>query len=187
MASANQGGSPSPTSPRRIAAAERQAQALELRKAGYTLVQIAEKLGYASDAGVRKAIRTALEKTIKQPADEVRLLLLARNEAYIKAIYAKAVAGDLDAIDRCVKIDRQTAALHGLSEMKLKVGGDADAPPIQVAVDANLRHEIYSRLSTDELRVIRDLRNRLVESAGGGGGGEEVAAVERNGAGPDPG
>jgi hypothetical protein len=108
-------------------------------------------------------------------------------EEYIRAIYAKAVASDLDAIDRCVKIDRQTAALHGLSEMKLKVGGDADAPPVQVAVDAKARHEVYSRLSTDELRLIRDLRNRLAEPVGGGSDGEADATVERNGTGPPPG
>jgi hypothetical protein len=74
-------------------------------------------------------------------------LLLARNEEYIRAIYAKAVAGGLDAIDRCVKIDRQTDALRGLSEMKLKVGGDADAPSVPVAVDAKSRHEVFPRFS----------------------------------------
>jgi hypothetical protein len=177
-------GAASPTSAFRLAAAEKQAKALEMKRAGFTFAAIAEQLGYASEAGARKAVSTALQKAIKQPAEDVRLLLLARNEEYIRAIYAKAVAGDLDAIDRCVKIDRQTAALHGLSELKLKVGGDADAPPIQVAVDAKARHEVYSRLSTDELRVLRDLRNRLAEPAGGRSDGEAAATVERDGAGP---
>jgi hypothetical protein len=180
MASPNQGGSPRPSSPRRISAAAKQVQALELKKAGYTFAAIATQLGYKDESGARKAVRVALERSIKQPAEDVRLLITARNEAYIKAIYRKAVGGDLDAIDRCLKIDRQTAALHGMSELKVKAGGDADAPPISVAarVDATLRNEVYARLSTDELRALRDLRNRLTESPNGGSDGQAVAADE---------
>src|SRR5438477_11398093 len=114
MASANQGGSPSPTSPRRIAAAERQALALGMRKAGFTLTQIAEKVGYASDSGVRKALHTALEKTVKQPAEDLRLLITARNDEMLTVVYPRAQAGELEAVDRVVKINRETALVNGL-------------------------------------------------------------------------
>jgi hypothetical protein len=128
-------------------------------------------------------VRVALERSIRQPAEEVRLLITARNEAYIKAIYRKAVGGDLGAIDRCLKIDRQTAALHGVSEVKVKVGGDADALPIGVVatLDAKLRNEVYARLNTDELRLLRDLRDRLAGPAGGGSDGEAAATVDLHG------
>ena len=44
-------GGASPTSARRITAAEKQAKALELRKSGQTFAVIAEQLGYANEAG----------------------------------------------------------------------------------------------------------------------------------------
>jgi len=163
-------GAASPTSARRIAAAQKQVEALELRKAGNTFAAIAEQLGYANEAGARKAVRTALEKSIKQPAEEVRQLLLARNEEYVRAIYAKAVAGDLDAIDRCLKIDRQTAALHGLNEMKLKVGGDVDAPPIQ----GEVRVDVFADIAqyADAFRASRE-RGGLAEGVVPADGVEE--------------
>jgi hypothetical protein len=172
MASTNQGGSPSPNSPRRISAAEKQARALELRKAGYTLVQIADKLGYASDAGVRKAIRTALEKTVKQPAEEVRLLIQARNDEMLKAVYPRAKDGDLEAVDRVIKINRETAAINGLISAKVKVGQDPDADPVGVAVNAKVEVVLYDtlrRLTPEQRKVVYDLRERLLGPGGGGG------------------
>jgi hypothetical protein len=169
MASANQGGSPSPTSPRRIAAAERQAKALELRKAGHTLVHIAKILGYAGDAGVRKAIRTALEKTVKQPADEVRLLIQARNEEMLQVVYPRALEGELEAVDRVVKINRETAAINGLVSTKVKVGQDPDAEPI--GVNVRLEAAVYGamkRLTPEQRKLVYDLRERLVLPDGRG-------------------
>jgi len=172
MASANQGGSPSPTSPRRISAAAKQAEALKLRKAGQTLVEIAEKLGYASDAGVRKAIRKALEKTVKQPADEVRWLIEARNEEMMKVVFPRALEGDLEAVNRVIKINRETAAINGLISTKLKVGQDPEADPVGVNVYATLEMAVYDilkRLTPDERRLVNDVRERLVGPAGGNG------------------
>jgi hypothetical protein len=90
-------------------------------------------------------------------------------------------------MDRAIKLAQRINALFGLETTRLKVGGDADAPPIQVAVDAKARQEVYARLSTDELRVLRDLRNRLAEPADSGSDGQAVAADERDGAGPPAG
>jgi len=183
MASTNQGGSPSPTSPRRITAAERQAQALELRKAGYTLVQIAEKLGYASDAGVRKAISTALQKTVKQPADEVRLLIQARNDEMLKVVYPRAQAGELEAMDRVIKINRETAAINGLISTKVKVGQDPEAEPVGVNVNARVEvtlYQVLKRLTPEQRKMIDDFRERVV---GPGDGGIDTAT---NGVGEHP-
>jgi hypothetical protein len=176
MASANQGGSPSPTSPRRIAAAERQAKALELRKSGHTLVEIAKILGYAGDAGVRKAIRTALEKTVKQPADEVRLLIQARNDEMLRVVYPRALAGKLEAVDRVVKINRETAAIHGLIATKVKVGQDPDAEPVGVSVRLEAAaYGALKRLTPEERKLFYDLRERLVCP---GSGGSEPAGTD---------
>ena len=61
---------------------------------------------------MRKAVRTALENTVKQPADEVRLLIQARNDEMLKVVYPRAQAGELDALDRVVKINREMAAIQ---------------------------------------------------------------------------
>jgi hypothetical protein len=174
MASANQGGSPSPTSPRRISAAQRQARALDLRKCGYTLAQIAEELGYASDAGVRKALRTALERTVQQPADEVRLLIQARNDELLQALYPRALDGELEAVDRVLKINRETAAIHGLIATKVKVGQDPEADPVGVRMTLEVAvYEALRRLPPEQRKALYDLRERLV---GAGGGGADAPA-----------
>jgi hypothetical protein len=183
MASTNQGGSPSPTSPRRISAAEKQAQALELRKAGHTLAEIAEKLGYASEAGARKAIRAGLEKSVKQPADELRLLIQARNDEMLKVVYPRALEGDLEAVDRVLKINRETAVINGLISTKVKVGQDPEADPVGVSVNARVEVTLYDtlkRLTSEQRKVVYDLRERLL---GPGGGGGDAAA---DGVGPHP-
>jgi hypothetical protein len=195
MASQNQGGSPKRTSPRRLLAAEKQRQALELKIGGATLAQIAVKVGYTDSSGAYRAIQAALKATLQPPADELRRLQYERLERLYEAAHNKAIGSlangqpDFEAMDRAIKILQRINALFGLETTKLKVGGDADAPPVQVAaaLDAQVRHEVYSRLSTDELRVLRDLRNRLAEPAGGGSDGDKVATVERNGTGPHPG
>jgi hypothetical protein len=192
MASENQGGSPKKTSPRRLLAAEKQRRALELKISGATLQQIAAQVGYQGPSGAYQALQAALKATLQPPADELRRLQYERLERLYQAAHKKAVGEgdgdepDLDAMDRAVKILQRINALFGLEATRLKVGGDADAPPISVAaqVDAQARHEIYSRLSTDELRALRDLRDRLAGVAGGGSDGEAGAAVGRDGPGP---
>jgi hypothetical protein len=165
-------GAASPTSTFRLAAAEKQLKVLELRRAGRTFAAIAEQLGYSSESGARRAFTAALARVIKQPAEHMRQLLLMRYEACLKAIYPKAIAGDLRAIDRLLRINQQIAALCGLNTVKVKVSDDADAPPPPVAVDAKARGELFTQLSSDQQRFLRDIRNRLAESAGAGGGDE---------------
>jgi hypothetical protein len=165
-------GAASPTSARRIAAAEKQAQALDLRKAGNTLAAIAEKLGYASEAGARKAIRTALEKTVKQPADEVRLLIQARNDDMMQVVYPRAQAGELEAVDRVIKINRETAAINGLVSTKVKVGQDPQADPVGISVNAKVEvtaYEALKRLTPEQRKMVYDLRERLLGAGAGGG------------------
>ena len=89
-------GAASPTSAYRLAAAEKQAKALELKKAGHTFVAIAAQLGYASESGARwsRAVwAKCLKSSVKQAAEEYRLLITARNEHLllrkVRAVYAQ--------------------------------------------------------------------------------------------------
>jgi hypothetical protein len=194
MASQNQGGSPSPTSPRRLRAAEKQRQALELRIAGATLELIAAQVGYKDSSGAYRAIQAALKSTLQPPAEELRRLQYERLERLYAAAHRKAVGAnqgepDYEAMDRAIKVVQRINALYGLETTKLRVGGDADAPPISLAATATAtaRVELLSRLSTEELRFLRDVRDRHAGPAGGGSDGEASQAIGSNGTGPHPG
>lgn len=112
-AHAGRGRGESETSPRRLAAAERQRRALELRKAGLPYTKIAEALEYSDHTGAIKAVRAALQRTLQEPADELRRLELERCDALIKAIWRDATSGDLRAIDRVLNILHLRAKLAG--------------------------------------------------------------------------
>ncbi len=102
------------TSPRRIAAKERQRQALELRIAGVTFAAIADRLGYATAYGAYLAVDAALKATLRPAADALRELDTERLDKLQLAVWPAALRGDLAAIDRCLKILAQRARLLGL-------------------------------------------------------------------------
>ena len=101
-------------SPRRLNAAERQRQALELRKAGATYEVIAQKLGYRGPSSAYGAIKSALHKTLQPPADEVRALEIERLDALLLALWPQARQGNHGAIDRVLKVMERRARLLGL-------------------------------------------------------------------------
>ena len=101
-------------SPRRVNAAFRQRRALELRKAGATYSAIAQQLGYRNHAGAVRAVKSALKKTLQEPADDVRELEAARLDALLLGIWQQATTGNLEALDRALKIMARRAALLGL-------------------------------------------------------------------------
>lgn len=65
---------------------QRDAEACRMYVAGKTYLEISDELGYGSLSNARRAVQKILMETAKQPADEVRALLRARNEE----IYAMA-------------------------------------------------------------------------------------------------
>lgn len=116
MASVNQGGSPDGLSPRRISAAQRQAQALQLRISGATLEAIAKALGYSHHSGAQKAIQTALKKTLQEPAQEMRKLESLRLDTATLAISQQVRAGNFGAVDRWVRLSERRSKLLGLDK-----------------------------------------------------------------------
>lgn len=104
----------SEASVRRANAAERQRQALELRKAGAGYQQIADKLGFASPSGAHKAVLSAIRKTLQEPADDVRKLEVERLDKYLLALAPQIANGNQGAIDRALRIQERRARLLGL-------------------------------------------------------------------------
>lgn len=142
----------------RIDAAQKQRQALELRKAGVGYVAIAQKLGYSGPSGAHKAVTTALRKTIQEPADDLRTLELERLDRMQAALWEQVQKGHQGAIDRVLKIMQRRADLLGLDAPKERRLTGKDGGPIQ--------HEVrdLSIFDDEELAALRALKRKQVAS-----------------------
>lgn len=116
--------------------AERTRQALELRKAGASLEQIAEKLKFAHRSNARRAIQAAIKDIYEEPAKEVLSLELARLDAMLLGLYQKAKSGDVAAVDRVLRIMDRRAQYLGLDSPK----------ETSVEVKSDSRERIFARL-----------------------------------------
>ena len=121
------------TSPRRIAAYEKQRQALALRYGGATYDAIAQAVGYRSKQAAQQGVEAALKKTVQEPADQLRQLDLGRIDAMLLAIWAKARAGDYEAIDMVLKLLTRRAKLLGLDAPVRQELTGPDGGPIELA------------------------------------------------------
>ena len=144
------------TGKRMLTAVERQVEALELRKTGMSFRAIASELGYASQAGAYKAVQRALHNVVKEPAEDVRELELARLDALLEVAWRKATTGEgsLYAIDRALEIMRRRAALLGL-----------DAP---AEVNVSIRDEV-ERLARDSGLDVDAVMSEALAILGGAG------------------
>lgn len=106
--------SPGMTREQQVAAREREARVLELRKAGATFDEIAQALDYRDKSGAKRAFDRAMRATIQQPADEIRFLEVERLDAMQKALWPKVTAGDTKAIGQCLNVMDRRARLLGL-------------------------------------------------------------------------
>ncbi len=132
---------------RHIAAHARQLRALELRLAGVTYEQIAEQLGYAGRSGAFKAVNTALKETLREPAEELRTLSAERLDRATLAIWRAVSAGDLQAIDRLLRIEARRARLLGLDAPSRQELSGPDGGPIEIAaLAAEAREHLAARL-----------------------------------------
>ncbi len=104
-------------SPRVLAAQAKEAQALDLRLAGYTFDAIAAQLGYASRSSAYRAVSRGLQHIrgqADQTADQLRQLEDARYDRMLRAIDDKVQQGDVAAIDRALRISKARRELWGL-------------------------------------------------------------------------
>lgn len=97
-----------------IDVAERQRQAVELRRAGASYEQIARQLEYRGKSGAFAAVRAALKKAVVEEVDELRTLEQERLDLAQAAIWVQVRNGNLGAIDRFLRIQDRRARLLGL-------------------------------------------------------------------------
>ena len=95
-------------------ARERDLMALQLRLRGDSWQRIADQMGFRHPSQAYTVWKRAMDRTCREVADETRQLEADRLEALWKVMFAKAMAGSHQAVDRCLTIMDRRAKLLGL-------------------------------------------------------------------------
>lgn len=104
----------SSTSPRRLLAKQRQAQALAMRLGGAEYPEIAKALGYKAGNGAYEAVEAAIKHGFRDAAGAELLLTLGRLNRVLLAVWVPATKGDHVAIQDLLAILAERAKLLGL-------------------------------------------------------------------------
>lgn len=128
------GTSRSKTAPTTVKALANREKALQLRRSGLSFERIGAAIGVTRQAA-HQMVKVSMEHArsqISASADELRAEEVSRLDGMLEAVWKKAIKGDVQAIDRVLKIGERRAKLLGLDapvRTALQGGGD-DAPPI---------------------------------------------------------
>ena len=98
----------------RVATAARRLRCVELAGAGKTYEQIAVEVGFANKSSARKAVVAALAARQVDAVDDLRRLEVSRLDQLQSASWEDALAGDVRAVDRILRIITLRAKLLGL-------------------------------------------------------------------------
>lgn len=131
------------TSARSTLAREREAKAMELRKAGKSYTAIGAELK-VSDVAAYKMVRRSLdrlEKLTNEEAIEVRRIETERIDTMLAAVWPNAEKGDLDTIATVIKLMGRRAELWGLDAPKQTEIGNIGREPFK----------LYSGFSPDDV------------------------------------
>lgn len=128
----------SPAKTRRLALQE---QAIELRRSGLGYVEIGAKLNIGKSTAHR-LIEAGMESAraqITASVDQLRAEEVSRLDGILATLYPSAAAGDVQAIDRVIKIGERRAKLLGLdAPVRMAHGGDSDAPPVSTVSESKV-------------------------------------------------
>ena len=102
----------------------RAVQALELRMAGATYRKIATQLGYPNPGNAYRAVARLLTEHARESAEQVRAMELARLDRLLLAVWGKAAAGDVAAVDRALRVMERRARIMGIdAPQKIDISG----------------------------------------------------------------
>lgn len=122
-----------------VNAHERRLEALKLRLQGLPYHEIARRLGYRAPSGAWGAVRSAMNKQIREPAQELITMELTRLDELFYALWPNKQNPNV--VDRILKVMERRAKLLGLdapekhdvrSDMNVvidweQIGGDSDS------------------------------------------------------------
>ncbi|MEQ8716695.1 MAG: hypothetical protein RIE08_03725 [Acidimicrobiales bacterium] len=128
------------TSPEAIARADRDRQAVEMRRAGLTYDEIADQLGYANKGGAHKAVTRGLSRWMSTGAsEELRALELERTETMLRRLWPRIDRESLDlaAVNSAMRVMDYRARITGLyAPAKHQVGVAVTATVNTAKLDA---------------------------------------------------
>jgi hypothetical protein len=136
---------------KRAALIQAEKRALELRLAGASYAQIGSALGLKTRSGAYRMVERVLVRLVQEPADQVRALELARLDDWLLRITPQIHAGNLEALDRGLKIMARRAALLGLDlpvkvDMKLTIEAVAQRVALETGLEVQAILEEATRL-----------------------------------------
>jgi hypothetical protein len=93
---------------------QKQLKALQLRLAARTYKEIADALGYANESVAYKAVHSAMKKTLREPAQELRDIETDRVDKALSAVWPRVIKGDDKAIHTFLRLSDHKSKLLGL-------------------------------------------------------------------------
>ncbi|MGV9668648.1 helix-turn-helix domain-containing protein [Nocardia niigatensis] len=112
---------------------KRVARALQLRETGANYRQISQALDISMSTA-HKYVKQAMAEIVREPAESVLQLELSRCDVMLLSIWKSVTKGDLQAIDRALRIMDRRAKLTGVDQLAAqKIAQDGKELP---AVDA---------------------------------------------------
>jgi hypothetical protein len=108
---------PRPNNKKTLIAKDKAVKAIELRKQGYTLAEIAPMVGYKTAGGVSGAIAKEIDRFVQEPTEQLIKMELQRLDRMMRAIWSEAVDDkDKGAIETVLKIMDRRSKLLGLDK-----------------------------------------------------------------------
>lgn len=107
-----------------LEAALRAKKALQLRTLRFSYDEIAKQCGYSSRSAAFTAVKRELAKIPREAAKELRQVELEGLDIAERNLSRQIAAGNLNAIDRMIKIKRLRAELTGLFDTQAETGVD---------------------------------------------------------------
>ncbi len=110
------GGRRGVSSPQTLERAEREREAIVLRRGGASFEEIAERVGFADRSGAKKAVERGLARWMRECDEELRALELERTDAIIARLWPliDRQHPDLDALAAYLRIANYRAKIAGL-------------------------------------------------------------------------
>jgi hypothetical protein len=144
---------------RKLSLAARQRQAVDLRKAGYTFDAIATAIGYANKSAAWKAVHAALHRQEYESVSALRQLEATRLDQIQVALWPRAIAGDLKAIDGMLRVMARRASLFGLDAPRRQEITGREGGPVEIMQRSDFD---FSVLSDAELEHLAALAERVM-------------------------
>ena len=110
-----------PGMPRTIARRQQQIEAAELRAAGLSWQEVAERTGYKSAGSARGGALRVIERATQEASDDLINLEINKLDQLHKAVWPKAVQGDHKAVQDALAIMQRRAKFLGLDQAENQI------------------------------------------------------------------